>query len=246
MYKIEILDTIKKIIAIFYRLGFWDIENTYLESKLQLFHFIYFVSVLLTIVVGAFTTDDKDDSIFLAVISIIFLVHAFRLSYIILNKNEILSLIYQTSSQQTNDYNEFIEITNKLKYFSKFSSSLVLMCTIGLGFIAVLPFISSTNVLVFNYGLPSYLKNSKIIFCITHVYVVLGFVYALILCLVTVIVWYIMINCAIKYEILGNNLKKIGSIETRTARLKVTEAEQQKWIMQRVIEAIDTHRKINK
>lgn len=239
MYKVELLDTVKKLISLFYVLGFWDNKN---NSFRQLFHFTYFGSVLLTIAVGALTTDDKDDSIFLTVISIIFLVHASRYAYIIFNKNEFLMLIYQTSAHRTNDYNQFIEINNKLKYFRQFSTCLFVMCTVGLGFIAVLPFISSNNVLVFNYGLPSHLKQSQLVFYVIHVYVVIGFVYALILFSITTIVWYVMMNCSIQYEILGNELKNIGA----TGKIKVSKDEQEKLIIQRTIEAISTHRKTNK
>ncbi len=79
MYKIEVPNTVHQLMGIFYRLGIWTCSDTttFREFCRKLFYFIYFVSMILSVALGALTTDDNDECIFLTVTSVIHKTHKF-------------------------------------------------------------------------------------------------------------------------------------------------------------------------
>ena|ERR1700744_6489905 len=239
MYYIEIPDTINRITASLYLLGFWESTNATTFFK-RMFHIVYSVSFLILVFVGICTTKDKDE-IALAVLANIILVNIFKMCHIILHEKQIVTFIDQAGNQSTNDQKEFIHISNKLKLFNRFVKCFIWMCAICVVFIAILPIFSQKKVLAFSVGFPEW-KNNAISFWMTHALIVGGSVYSLIFFLSTIIIWYLMMNFAIKYEMLGNQLRKLN--DTKPETLKVSEAVQEKIFLQQLISAIKTHRAI--
>lgn len=221
MYNIELPKTITQICAVFYGLGLWSIRDgtTFRENRQKIFQFTYFVSFLISIVVGAIVSNDKDELIFLTVLSIGVSVHALRLFYIIWRKNEILSLIGQCSNYSINKQKDFIRVNKKIILFFKFVNFFIFMLIIAFFLISIFPIFSSGKLLIVNIAFPLDRKHSQIEFWITHVYVVIGCTYCILCTLLSIIIWYLMINCAIKYEILETEFRKIGVQNLKTTKI---------------------------
>lgn len=192
--------------------------------------------------------DDKEDPIILKALSVTLIVQIFRFFCIILKQVEILALICQIGNKSTNDRDEFIQVNNKLKTIMKIVNAFCLMCMSCIGFIAIIPFFSSDKKLAANIVFPLDWKNSETAFWVTHAYTVVGFIYALFSTFLTLIIWYLLTLCAIKYEVLGNKLRNIGVIATKgTTRdiSNISELEQEKLFVQNVIQSIESHQAIN-
>lgn len=247
MYSIEIHEGLQQIFTIFYGLGMWDIEKRrfFYQSGLKLFHFIYYLLFFLSIAVGACITNNNDELIMLTVASIIAAVHMFRLAYIIWRQNKIISLIHQLSAHSTNDRQEFIKVNNKLENVVKIAKAFLFLCCSGVPLISIHPILSDNKLLIVNIAFPLDWKNSSIKFWITHAYIVLGSIYGVLCYLLSIIVWYLMINSAVKYEMLGNQFGIMGfSKKTSATSQKVAKITKEQLFVEDLDAALKSHQKI--
>lgn len=246
MYYIDIPDTINRLIEAYCLFGFWNKgKATYLKNGLQIFHFTYFVLLLISTSLGAWIADDKDDSILSMVISIQFTVHAFRMYCMIFNQKEIIVLIQEIGKQFTNDHNEFMQVSNKMKVTMQLVNSFIVMLVSAIVFIAAIPTFTSEKKLAFYIAIPLDWKNSETEYWLTHAYIVVGSTYAIVCGIFTLIIWYLMINCAIKYEMLGRQLRSVSLFETME-KSKVSKTYQQNVLVQHLIVVIRRHLTTNK
>jgi len=191
---------------------------------------------------GACISTDKDEYIFLTVAAMINGVIVFKMANIIWKKNEILSFIQELCNHHSiNDLEKFIEFNSKLKRFMIFAKSFIWLCVVGVSFALFVPVISAEKKLVFNIALPSDWKNNEIVFWMAHIYIIVGCTYSSLSLLLSIVIWYIMINSAIKYEVLENQLRNMG-----VKKQNNTEIEIQAFLLQDLIAAIRTHLKIKK
>lgn len=80
--------------------------------------------------------------------------------------------------------------------------------------------------MILNIALPW--EDGPIIYWIKHVFIVIGCIYPIVSISLTIIIMYLMVNIEIKYEMLGNQLKVLGTINNRTnenVKLKVSKTE---------------------
>lgn len=246
MYNIEIPDTINRIIRAFYLFGFWNKdENTFFKKGRNFFHISYYVLFVISIAVGAWIADNKDDSIFLTGLSITCSLQIFRMCCIILKETQIYTLIHLLSNQSTNDHKKFIQVNHKLEIIMKLVTSTILVCIAATVFIAIMPFTSTEKKLAFNVAFPLNWRNSETVFWVVHVYIIVGAIYVVISALLALIIWYLMISCAIKCVLLGNQLRNINVIGTM-GKPKVLTRDQQNSFAKHIIAAIESHRTIDK
>ncbi len=246
MYRIEIPSTIHQLMTIFYRLGMWTRSDTttFREFCRKLFYFIYFVSFFLSIVVGALTTDDNDECVFLTVASIGIAVQAYRMCIILWRKNEFLSLVNQICTHSTNDRVEFIRINKKLNVSMKFLLYFIFAFAFSVCFACVL-FPLTTKELPLNIAFPLNRHSSDVAFWIASAYLGGGVFWSVVCYILTNIIWYLMINISFEYKILGNQLRRMGTISAYASQLKVSLAAQQQLFYEDFIVAIRTYDKIN-
>lgn len=188
---------------------------------------------------GAWLADDTNDSILSTVLFIQFTVHTFRMHCFLSNETEIVALIHEIGKQVTNDHNEFLKVSKKLKICMQLVNSFILTI------LCAIPFFSSDKKLVFYIAIPLDWKNDATEFWLAHAYIVVGAAYAVVCGLFTIIIWFLMINCAIKYEMLGNQLRSVSEIGTM-GKSNVSKTYQQKMIVQHLIVAIERHQSTNK
>lgn len=243
MYRTDVPTTINRIIAVFYVLKLWNRREGTQAAGLKVFHLTIYVLFFSSVVLGACQTNEKDEFVLLSVASIITFVHIFRLWYILFKKAEIIVLINELSAHSTNDGEEFQQINNKLENWMIFAKYFILMCSGELLLISTFPLISGERNLVFSIAFPFDYKRSQIAFWIAHSINVLGCSYAVLCFLLSIIVWYLMVNGAITYEMLGNRLR---NMHTATQNPKISKKMEQNLFIKSLIEGIETHLKVKK
>ncbi len=228
--------------GIFYRLGMWSDTATVGDRCRKLFYFIYFVSMVLSIALGALNTDDKDDSVFLTVVAVLLGVQAYRLWIIIWGRNELLLLLHQICEYSTNDRRESIQINQKLNVFMKIVSYFLIAVVIAYFFGFVLYPITNGKHLMLNIAFPLDRNNSDVAFWMAFAFLD-GAIFLAVVCFIcNIIIWYLMLNISCEYKILGNQLRNMGTIRTN---LKVSLAVQKQQFYKDFIMAIQTYDRIN-
>ncbi len=244
MYQIEIPNTVQNLLGVLYLLGMWSDTTSFGTHCRKLLYFIYFASFVLWIAVGACITDDKDESVFLTVGLIVAVVQTYRMSIILWRKNGLLLLVNQICTYSTSNREEFIQISNKLNVFMKFVRYFMLAIVMTTFFGGVLFPITNEN-LTFNIAFPIDWHSSEIAFFIASVFVGGGFFCGVVAAIINQMVWYLMLSISFEYQILGNQLRHMGTIKTGTTHLKVSLAAQQQIFFKDFIAAIETYDKIN-
>lgn len=248
MYKIEIPKTIHQLMEIFYRLGMWSDNNvtTFGEFCRKLFYLIFYVIFVLSIAIGAYSTDDRDESVFLTVLSVISAVQTYRMWYILWGRNEFLLLVNQIGTYSTYDRKEFSEIKNKLNVLMTFVRFVLLAFIIAAFFAVVLFPITNEKHLIFNIAFPFDYNNSDVGLWMAAVYLSGGFFCATVCDIITKMVWYLMLSISLEYKVFGGQLRHMGtSIRTSTSHLKVSLAAQQQLFYDDFIVANQTYDKLN-
>lgn len=240
MYRVEVDSAINLIISLFYKMGLWHRGNeaTRKETKLKLFYSIYHLNFLVSLIAGAFTCDDREESIFLAETAIEVVVLSMKLFYIIWRKDEILQLLNKICVYTTPDLESFTTVTEKLKEFVKFLSIFIFVSfTAGISASLILPFIGTETKLFIRIGFPLDLKNSKIAFWIAFVFLSAGIALSAITILFSVLMWYFMFTCALRYGVLGRQITTMGDSNQR----KLSVVETNNLFDQDLIAAMESH-----
>lgn len=105
----------------------------HLHKLLILVYYINFVvSIARSIALVSHTTDDKDQTIFLTVMSIVASVHNYRIFLILCKKNEIIKFVHRIGIYHTKDYREFKQISHKSELFMKFAKCFTIITAIAM------------------------------------------------------------------------------------------------------------------
>lgn len=114
------------------------------------------------------------------------------------------------------DRETFTNISDKLNFFMKFftafafSSAMAAICSIA----AHIGYLGRERRLFFNIGFPFDYKTNEIAFWLALAFNSTEEIVAVFIIFFSTIVWYLMIHCAFKYEILGNKLRTLGISKT--------------------------------
>ncbi len=257
MYNIGASSFISQIIGIFYRFGLWDSKDgtSVFEFGRKLFHYLLMLSFLTSLFSGAYLSNDNEEAIFLLAIGIGNFVQVFRMFKLISGKSSILNLLHELSSHSTTDTEEFVRINKKLKDFNNLSLGFVLVGAVALCCAAIVPLVSNEKTLLFNIAFPLDWKNDSISFFIAYFFVLGGSLYAVLSSVFVIIIWYLMFNCTIKYEILGNPLRRMGlrkddeKSEIQSVlktKAKTSKVDRQQLYHKDLVEAIKSHQNNNR
>lgn len=246
MYHVEIPKIINQIIAVFYELRLWNKEasTTFWERGMAFFHFIFYLSFVISFAVEAFI--HNADIIFLTVAFLISGLHMIRLCYIISKMKKILSLINQLGTHCTNDLEKSIKVKNKLETFIKFTKCFMSACCFEGVLLSIFPIVSKKKILM---DLGFLWETNRIGFWLTNFYNFLGVSYSVLIFFLAIIIWYLMMNGAISYEILGNQLRNMGLNRGSVMPIreeKISRTEQEKLFLQDLVNAVKTHQTISK
>ncbi len=213
MYKIELNQTLCRIVEIFYYMGIWDKDNkpTFPKFLKNFFQALIIALFAIFLATNALLCDDKNESIFVGQVVVLTTVILVKCLYLILKKQDILAFLYDPiMSHSTEDRKQHNQSHQKIDKFMKFTHFYLFMLivplilTIGIK----LPIISSDK------GLPMFISfswnNSEIIYWLAFVFVSLSMVLCVTINLLSILIWYIMLNYSIEYEHLGSKIRNLG------------------------------------
>lgn len=246
MYCVKVPNGINNICTLFYRICLWysEDESTLRETRVKLFYPIYHLLFPISLMAGAITSDNKDESIYLAEFSIAVAVLSMKLLYVIWNKKQILEILTCIGVYSVENCKEFTLVNDKLKKFMKFVGVLmVIMCVSGY-FSVLVPIFRSDKKFFLKNGFHLDWKNNKIAFWIATAFYFTESNLCIVAILFSVLIWYVMVSCALRYEILGSQIRDMGVIRTSEATVKkrkVSEGERHNLFLRHLIEAIDFH-----
>lgn len=244
MYRVDVPLTINRIIALFYRLRVWDRDKGSISATvLTLFQIINYVLFVTCNITSAAITSNMQDTVLLTDFSILTGTHAVRMVYIVWKKAEILRFIDKVGTHYTEDIEQSVRITNQISAILKFAEILSLACCGNCVLIIVFPIVSNHSIINLTFSW----EKTGLGFWISHIFLSLGTVYCIVWFLLTVIIWYLMLCCSFKYQLLGNQLRSLGKRDTTVEKPKAwSPIEQQHFFLDDLIDAIKDHRDIHR
>lgn len=251
MYVIKIHERINQIVKIFHLFGMWQNEDestVFQQMGRKIIYLIFQMSIALSLIAGGILSDDKNESVHLIAMGIAVLVIVVKLTYILWKKEKILEFILEIGAQSVKGHEEFITINKKVNSIMNFLFGIILMTCLSATTLAMcsLPVFSSERKLPFHIWFPLDWKNNTFAYWVTFTFLSIGMITTTIVMLLNGIIWYLMLNCAIKYQILQNQLRNLGSTKQTIRQRKISEAEKEKLFLQELIALIKNHQNIQK
>lgn len=212
------------------------------ELRIKFFYCFYYSLFPISLVVGAIKSDDLEEKIYSFELAIAMIVLSAKLHFIIWKQKEILELLNRICvfSIQNDDDCKFVN--KKISEFMKFVILLIILNALLGGFCdsTVAPFVGSEKNLFFKIGFPFDWKNNEVAFWMANLFLFTEVYLSIAACLFPIIMLYLMICCSLRYEVLGNELKNMGSIPKENKR-KTSEKEKHDIYLRDLKAAIDSH-----
>lgn len=246
MYIIEVHNRMKQIIDLFYRLGVLENEELVVrKSTKKYFLSVFYFSFWVSVVAGLCLSDDVDESIFLVVVTTAVAVFVVKFKFILFEQKAVYGCIEIICTHSLKDEQEFIRINKKLNSLMKFTTAFIAMTFSGyIPFIILyLPIFSNERRLPVNIGFPFNWKDSDIAYWTAYLYIFFNFCITLFCMLLNVIIWYVMMNCAIKYETLSKYIRNLSSTKTTTAG-EIVGVEMPISFLQQLTDLIKSHQQL--
>nr|QGW45392.1 odorant receptor 19 [Bradysia odoriphaga] len=248
MFKIVIPNTFYQLVRLNYLLRIWsDSESPdWREHCLHLIYFFYLVGFMVAVAVGSYATSDKDESVFLVVLAIVYFVMVYRLRYILWQRKDFIYLIEQIGTSYTEDQNEFVKMSDELIFFTKIVRGYLGFALSGsVPAVFLYPFFNEKRSLLFNIAFPFDRTKSEIAFWMAYLFVVGGLLWAALCIFFTVKTWYLMLCLSVKYKMLGNRFRNLGKLKEDESQKKISTAERHRVFYRDLIVAIRTYDHIN-
>lgn len=210
---IQIDKFFSQIISLLYGVGFWHRGNkaTIWELIVKWFHCIYFSLFVVSLAIGATRRDNGDEGIFLMEITVVVSVLTLKLCALVWKQKQILILL-DCIGVFSIKYDKDVTIFNdKVERFMKFVKVFLIAFGVALFFeVAVAPFLNNKNTLFFEISFPLDWKHDDVAFWIANIFLFTEVGLCLAPLLFAITVWYIMLICSLRYDILGSELRNMG------------------------------------
>ncbi|XP_037035698.1 odorant receptor 94b-like [Bradysia coprophila] len=213
MATIEADKMLQQISKIFYLSGIWqsDGESKYRKISKKCFYSLFAAWIPIFFAINAFRCVDRNESVHSAQIAVLTAVEYVKFLYLMYKKQEILSFLNDPIFVHSIQNREEYELANrKIEKLMKFLRPycLAIFITVFLVIVIKLPIFSADK------GLPFFISFtwnvSEIFYWLAYLIISLSIVLSAVINFITVLVWYIMLNYSIEYELLGNKLKTLG------------------------------------
>ncbi len=234
--------------SFFYRMGIWSRlnEETVREKILKIFYTFYFPLGISSLITGAIATDDDDERIFLTQISINCMVLQAKLLYLIWRKSEILEILNRVCCYDVNDHEELIFINNMLENLLTFT--IVVFGAVNFSeftSVVIVPIqFHDEKKLFFNIGFPLDTENDEFAYWLADIFLATQMVIVTISLLFSVIVWYLMANCGLRYKVLGEKIKRIGGIKPVDGKMTNKREISDSLYNRDLVDAIESHKNL--
>lgn len=212
--KLGIDPMIQLIIRIYEALGIWQNSNQSSFRKFVriLIFYCCVISYPVTLAGGSLSSNDVGDSIFLFTLGLMVTIIEFKGFYVFFKQNDILNLIKTTCTQSVPN-NECLlrKVKKKLNISQKFSLVYIFL-TFGLALnISVQSSPLFSHKMAYNIWFPLDYKSSRAAHWIANCFLIINELFVIMMIWLSVIMWCILVNCSVTYDILGYRLKHLGS-----------------------------------
>ncbi|XP_037025558.1 odorant receptor 94b-like [Bradysia coprophila] len=245
MHSTKTHKVINLMISFFYHIGFWHrgANPTVNELKAKFFYCIYHALFLLSLVVGAITTENVDKKIFLSEVAIAIVVLLIKLCLLIWKQSQILVLLNRFCVFSIRDDDDASYFNEKLGRFMKFVTGfLITALFVGFSESVVLSFVGSEKSLFLEIAFPLDWKHNDIAFCITTFFIFTEVFLAIIAVLFSILIWYLLLICSLRHDVLGSELRKLGHEQiAEKANKKILEKRMQYSFFEGLKSSIKTH-----
>jgi len=237
------------MISVFYFIGLWN--GDHFTARRKLATNLWFIGIygLFTIstVGGAFQCDDDGESKYLANVSIITFVTTVRSYYLLWKKDEILEFIHTFGAHSIKNNEDFKRVNKKVNKFVQFICFFEVMVAVGIvsTIVLALPIVCNEKRLPLNVYIPFDWKENEVIYWMTYLISSYQMMLSVALALFNFIIWYLMMSCGIKYQLLGNEFREMGFVHGESVR-NIIVARNQELFLKELLEQIKYHRHLQK
>lgn len=250
MFRVEVHENVRQIIALLYRTGFWhrNDEETVKERRVKKFYAIYHCLLPVSFLAGIFAPENSpNDKICLTEEAIIGIVLYMKLLCLIWRKQKILEHLTQICEYHIDDRETFMKINNKLNNLMKFVKLLFTCVVCGICMVFVASVVGAERTLFVKIGFPLDWRRSEFGYWTAFIFVLIEGIISAISVLFSVLVWYLMANCCWRYEVLGNQIERLGElrVDESSDELKVSDAQKNVWYQEDLIETIESWNQID-
>lgn len=225
MLKVEANQTLCRIIKMFHLIGIWRKDEEKSASYTtdvvvrKLLYVLYYILFQIFLVTCALLSDSSTEKIFLTSIEIILSVVTIKLGHLLWNKDKIQAFLFDPIVAHSTDSdadNAAFELVDKgIKKIMKFVHWYLLMMGITFVFyiLSVMPMLSSNEderKLPFFISFTLVGKYSEFIYWIAYAFVISEIFFGFTCSLINVIIWYILFNYSLEYQLLGNEFRSLG------------------------------------
>ncbi|XP_037033125.1 odorant receptor 33b-like [Bradysia coprophila] len=242
MHFTRIHKVIDQMISLFHRIGFWHEEERTTVSQLRIksFYCIYHASYVSSFLIGAIKKETVDESIFLAEVSVIIAVLTIKFWMLLWKKKQIMQLLNRVCVFSIRYDEEFTFYNDRVEKFIKFF--IIFACATmatALGCL-IFPFIGNTKSLLLNIAFPFDWRNSEIGFWMAYIYFNTEMAVSILALALSVIIWYLLLQCSLRYKILGMEIQTMGRI-TGEGTVKMTQKEKNAIFYKDLVASIKAH-----
>ncbi|XP_037039743.1 putative odorant receptor 71a [Bradysia coprophila] len=242
MHSVRIHKVIDQMTSFFHRIGIWHGEDkpTVGQIRLKSFYCIHYLFFITSTSIGAITKETVDESIFLAEVSIALTVLTIKIWMLIWKQKQIMRLLDRICVFSIRNNEEFEFFTDKVEKFIKFVN--VFMCATIVGSLgnSAFPFIGNERTIIVDFAFPMDWKNSEIGFWMAYIFFVFENILTFLPFSFSVIIWYLLLHCSLRYKILLTEMRNMGRI-TGGDKVKISEQEQKTIYHKDFAAAIEAH-----
>lgn len=181
------------------------------ELILKWSYCIYFSLFIISLAIGSIQSENGEEAIFLMEIAVIVSVLLYKLCVLVWKQKQMLLLLNRIGIFSIK-YDEGLTIFNdKIGSFMKFVRVFLVSFVVALfGEVAVAPFLNSEKTLFFKIYFPLDWEHNEISFWITNIFLCTEIGLCIGSLLFAIIVWYLMLICSLRYQLLETELRNLG------------------------------------
>lgn len=217
-----------------------------LRNRGKILIFIFYASLPLSIAFGALNSNDRDEFLYLMHTATTVILQVVKLFYIIWRWEEILSFLSEVNSINIEYVEDFNRVNEKLTIFQRLLKYLSLTFFLMFSLMHVSYATLQERTLCCAIAFPLDWRNDDVAYWLALTYLVIETVVSYIIVLFNFIIWYIMLMYVFKYELLGNQFRRMGIVNPNEYKdlRELTEIEKQNLFCQDFHAAVESYEDI--
>nr|QGW45427.1 odorant receptor 54 [Bradysia odoriphaga] len=244
MHKFQVHKVINLLISFLYRIRIWHRGDkpTVTELGMKWFYCIYYALFNLSILCGViFSSKTLHQSMFTATVVVMATVLEVKLCILIWKQETVLELLNRIGVYSIRNDDTFHACDKKMEFFFKFVVIFLIATVVTAAFASfVVPFLGKERTLAYLIAFPLDWKRDNFAFCLAIVCTSTGSYLTIVAILFSIIIWFLMIHCSLRYEGLAGDVRIAGRI-TKRKNGKMEEKELHNVFMQDLKESIIAH-----